>query len=83
MLGATIRTSGIPLNPWSEATLKAIDGCQLHPNLVNLYITAKENFYSYIKIGVDPKPVFITYDNEKLYNDVSNWNISKLKSTLM
>ena len=66
MLRATIRKSGIFLNPCSEAILKAIDSCQLHSDLVNFYITATENFHSCIKIGADPKPVFITYEDEKL-----------------
>ena len=79
MLRAAIRKSGVLLNPCSETILKAIDGCQLHSDLVNFYITAKENFHSYIKIGADSKPVFITYEDENLYNDVSNWNIPKLK----
>ena len=79
MLRATIWKSGILLNLCSEMILKARDGCQLHSDLVNFYITAKENFHSYIKIRTDPKPVFITYGNENLYNDVSNWNIPKLK----
>ena len=68
ILRATIRKSGIPSNPCRETILKAIDGYQLHPDLVNSYITAKKNFHSYIKIGGDPKPVFITYEDEKLYN---------------
>ena len=28
---------------------------------------------------VNPKPVFIIYKYEKLYNDVSNWNMLKFK----
>ena len=34
------------------------------------------------KIGADPKPVFVTCEDEKLYNDVSNWNIPKLKKEI-
>ena len=79
MLHATIWKSGILLNTCSETILKEIDGCQLHSDLVNFYITAKEDFQSYIKIGADQKPVFIMYEDEKLYDDASNWNISKLK----
>ena len=82
MLHPTIWKSGILLNPCSETILKEIDGCQLHSGLVNFYITAKEDFQSYIKIGADQKPVFIMYENEKLYDDVSNWNISKLKKDI-
>ena len=82
MLRATIWKSGILLNPCSETILKEIDGCRLHSDLVNFYITAKEDFQSYIKIGADQKPVFIMYEDEKLYDDVSNWNISKLKKDI-
>lgn len=81
MLHATIWKSGILLNPCSETILKEIDGCQLQSDLVNFYITAKEDFQSDIKIGADQKPVFIMYEDEKLY-DVSNWNISKLKKDI-
>ena len=66
MLRATIRRYGISLNPCREMILIFIDGYQLHPDLINSYL------------GADPKPVFITYEDEKLYNDISNWNIPKL-----
>ena len=82
MLRATIQKSGVLLSPCSETILKAIDRCHLHSDLVNFYITAKENFHSYVKTGADPKPVFITYEDENLYNDVSNWNIPKLKKEI-
>ena len=82
MLRETIRKSGILLNPRSGTILKAIACCQLHSDLVNFYITANENFHSYIKIGADPKPVFITCEDENLYNEVSNWNIPKLKKEI-
>ena len=45
-------------------------------------MTAKENFHSYIKIGADPKTIFITSEDENLYNDISNWNILKLKKEI-
>ena len=79
MLRATIRKSGILLNPCSETIIKAVDGCQLHLDLVNFYITNKENFHSSNKIGADSEPVFIACEDEKLYSDVSNWSIPKLK----
>ena len=78
MLHATIRKSGILLNPCSETIINAVDGFQLNLDSINFYITAKENFHSYIKIGADSEPVFITCEDEKLYSDVSNWNIPKL-----
>lgn len=79
MLRATIRKSGILLNPCSETITKAVDGCQLHLDLVSFYITTKENFHSSNKIGADSEPFFIACEDEKLYSDVSNWSIPRLK----
>ena len=73
------RCYGILLNPCSETILKAIECCQLHPDLANFFIAAKKYFRGYIKIVANPKPIFVTYEDEKLYNDVSNLNIPKLK----
>ena len=64
MLHATIRKSGILLNTCSETIINALDGFQLNLDSINFCITAKENFHSYIKIGADSEPVFITCEDE-------------------
>ena len=55
----------------------ALDGTILHADLANFYFTAKENYHSYLKSGTDPLTVFVNDEEEKNFNNVLNWSVSK------
>ena len=74
-----IRKSVILNKPCTEKHLKALDESLLHHNLVNFSFTATENYQNYLKDKeAELLPVFVTYDEEKKYNDVNNWTKSTI-----
>ena len=83
MVRSLIRQSTLLSFPRMEKDIMTLDGTILHANLVNLYFTAKENYHSYLKNGTDPLPVFINDEEEKSFNNVLNWSVSKLKTELL
>ena len=79
MFQESIRVSGILEDPFSEIPLCALDGSNLHPDLVNFYIVADENYQKYKNDkNSDLAPVFVTNNDEVAYNDVNNWTIKKI-----
>ena len=74
-----IRKPGILNKPCTKKHLKALDGSLLHHNLVNFSFIATENYQNYLKDNeAELLPVFVTYDEEKEYNDVNNWTKSAI-----
>ena len=74
-----IRKSGILNKPCTKKHLKALDGSLLHHNLVNFSFIATENYQNYLKDNkAELLPVFVTYNEEKEYNDVNNWTKSTI-----
>ena len=82
MFRKVIRESQILDNPYDdEDPLRNIEGGLLHPELVNFYFTAQENYEAYLRNpSSDLSPVFITQEDEEQYNNVKNWTIKKIKS---
>ena len=52
-----------------------MDGQELHPDLVNFMTVAYRNFYKYVNHDNDAElsPVFITWSDEEVFNDVNSW----------
>ena len=79
MLRAIIRDSSILDDPYSQLPLKVIDGTILHHDLVNFMFTAMENYNSLMENPeADLHPVFVTYEDENIYNDVKTWTVEKI-----
>ena len=81
MLRAIIRDSSILDDPYSQLPLKAplIDGTPLHHDLVNFMFTAMENYNTLTENPeADLQPVFVTYKDENIYNDVKTWTVEKI-----
>ena len=70
-------------SPRLEKYIMALDGAILHTDLVNFYFTPKENYHSYLKNGTHPLPIFVNDEEEKSFNNVLNWSVSKLKIELL
>ena len=83
MFRVVIRDSGILLNPLKEFPLKPLSGKVLHPNLVNVYFTANENYENFKKDqGYKMEPVFVTYENESQCLNIKNWTNARLHDTI-
>ncbi|XP_038068103.1 uncharacterized protein LOC119737671 [Patiria miniata] len=80
-----IRLSGMLKNPYEEIPLKSIEGKLLHQDFVNVYNTALENYDAYKKSPHAPnlQPVFVTSEDEQMYNDMNNWTARKLTEETM
>ena len=51
----------------------------LHGDLVNFHVDLLDNYISYKKnTHCSLKPIFVTFDDEKEFNDVNGWTKSKL-----
>ena len=61
-------------DPCNAHPLRLIDGKLLHPELVNWYFTATENYEKYKYLA----PVFVTRDDESVFNDIKNWTNKKI-----
>ena len=80
-----IHESNLHRNPRDKIALKSLDGVNLHPTLVNFYHTV-ENYSEYLKDpdeylkdpDADLNPVFVTFEEEEIFNDVNNWTIAKI-----
>ena len=57
----------------------AFDRTDLHHNLVNFLFTARENFKVFYNPDMEIKPIFVTYEDDKVYNDLSTWKIEKIR----
>ena len=80
MLRIAIRKSGILSHPYEEFPLRSLEGNLLHPNLINFYQTALQNYSKYLlDPNVELEPVFVTYEDESEFNDINNWTIEKIK----
>ena len=80
MFRGMIRQSCVLEDPFKRFPLMGFDGTPLHPNLVNFYNIAKTNYNIYIKENKSElQPVFVTFKDEKEYNEVSNWTIAKIQ----
>ena len=78
MLRCIICDSGILAKLYNGIPLMALDRAYLHHNLVNLLFTARENYHKVLyNPDMEIKPVFVTYDDEKVYNNISKWKIEK------
>ena len=76
-----IRESGMLINPFEDVPMRSIDGDLLYDNFVNVYFQSKDNYKAYKKAPESELlPVFVTYAEEKAFNDVKNWTIAKLKN---
>ena len=76
---AIIRDSFILDNPYSQLPSKSIDGTPLHHDLVNFMFTPMENYNSLIENPeADLQPVFVTYEDENVYNDLKTWTVEKI-----
>ena len=71
-------------NLYEDIPMRSIDGDLLHHDLANFYFQCKDNYDNYKAYKKDPErellPVFVTYAEEKEFNDVKNWAIAKLKN---
>ena len=78
MLWCIIGDSGIHAKPYDDIPLT-----YLHHNLVNFLFTARENYHKvFYNPDMEIKPVFVTYEDEKVYNDVSTWKIEKIRRNI-
>ena len=76
-----IRESGMLDNPYEDVLMRSIDGDLLHHDLVNFYFQCKDNCKVYKKdLESELLLVFVTYAEEKAFNDIKNWTIAKLKN---
>lgn len=84
MLRREIRSSKLFENVYEEGCLKALNGSQIHENLLYFMATANDNLYSYMKNGKDADltPIFTTYAEEEAYNDINTWTLKKIKSEI-
>ena len=83
MLRCIIRDSGILAKPYDEIPLMALDRTYLHHDLVNFLFTARENYHKVLyNPDMEIKPVFVTYEDEKVYNDISTWKIEKIRRNI-
>ena len=79
MLRAIIRDSSILDDPYNQLPLKAIDGTPLHHDLLNFMFAAMENYNSLIEnLEADLQPVFVTDEDENIYDDVNTWTVEKM-----
>ena len=61
----------------------ALDRTYLHHDLVNFLFTARENYHKVLyNPDMEIKPVFVTYEDEKVYNDISTWKIEKIRRNI-
>ena len=72
-----IRQYTLLSSPRLAKEIMALDGTILHADLVDFYFTAKENYHSCLKSGTDPLTVFVNDEEEKSFNNVLNWSVSK------
>ena len=80
MLQCIIRDSGVLAKLYDEIPLIALDRTYLHHDLVNFPLTARENYHKVLyNAGIEIKPFFVTYEDEKFYNDISTWKIEKIR----
>ena len=55
----------------------------MHPTLANFYHTAVENYNEYLKDpDADFNPIFVTFEDEEIFNDVNNWTIAKIDTEI-
>ena len=74
---------GMLAKPYDEIPLMALDRTYLHHNLVNFLFTARENYHKvFYNPDMEIKPVFVTQEDEKVYNDVSTWKIEKIRRNI-
>ena len=61
--------------------MKSIDCVELHHDLVNFYFKSRESYAAYKTNSTDfeTTQIFVTYDEEREYNNVINWTIDKIK----
>ena len=79
MLRAIICDSSILDDLYSQLPLKATDDTIPHHDLVNFRFTAMENYNLLIENPeADLHPVFVTYEDENIYNDVKTWRVEKI-----
>ena len=83
MLRSLICQSTLLSSPQLEKYIMTLDGAILHTDLVNFYIIPKENYHSYLKNGTHSLPIFVNDEEEKSFNNVLNWSVSKLKTELL
>ena len=80
MLQCIICDSGILAKPYNEIPSMALDRIYLHHSLVNFLFTVKENYHKVLyNADMEIKPVFVTYKDEKVYNDFSTWKMEKTR----
>ena len=83
MLRAIICDSSILDDLYSQLPLKAIDDTIPHHDLVNFRFTAMENYNLLIENPeADLHPVFVTYEDENIYNDVKTWRVEKIRKNI-
>ena len=83
MLQCIIRDSGILAKPYDEIPLIALDRTYLHHDLVNFLFITRENYHKVLyNPDMEIKPIFVTYEEEKVYNNTSTWKIEKLRRNI-
>ena len=82
MLRRQIRSSKIFDDPFTLTPLLSIDRNMLNQTVVNFYYVMQDNYDSYLtdRSKSSLKPIFVTHEGEKMYLDVNNWTISKIRS---
>ena len=74
---------GILAKPYNEIPLMALDRTYLHHNLVKFLFTARENYHKVLyNPDMEIKPVFVTDDDGKVYNNISKWKIEKIRRNI-
>ena len=52
----------------------------LHHDQVSFLFTARENYHKVLdNTGTEIKAVFVTYEDEKVYNEIITWKIEKIR----
>lgn len=85
MYRAKIRQSGILLKPTQKKGLQSIEKKALHPKLINLLRTCKNNYRMYKEEAskADLQPVFVTEQDEKVFQDVTTWSMEKIRKNIV
>ena len=83
MFRSMLRESKIFENPYSPLPLRSLSGEFLHPDLVNMYFKATSNYEKYVRDQeAELEIMCITYEDEKLLNDMNTWRVDKIRETI-